>query len=244
MPDPELTLLGLVALITGAGSGIGRALAAELARHGAIVCLAGRRRSALAETATLLPDGARSGLYAIDLTDDEQVLALVHKIESEFGRLDVVVHSAAAYHQGALETSPVATLDDQYRINVRAPYVLTQAAIPLLKRVKGQVVFVNSTTGLVARPFVSAYAATKHALKGMADSLRHELNDAGVRVISIYPGQTATPMQAQRYAFENRPYVPEKLIQPEDVATLIRTVIGLPRTAEVTDVQVRPGVRP
>ena len=217
MPDPELTLLGLVALITGAGSGIGRALAAELARHGAIVCLAGRRRSALAETATLLPGD---------------------------GRLDVVVHSAATYYQGALETSPVATLDDQYRINVRAPYVLTQAAIPLLKRVKGQVVFVNSTTGLVARPFVSAYAATKHALKGMADSLRHELNDAGVRVISIYPGQTATPMQAQRYAFENRPYVPENLIQPEDVATLIRTVIGLPRTAEVTDVQVRPGVRP
>ncbi|HYE18626.1 MAG TPA: SDR family NAD(P)-dependent oxidoreductase [Tepidisphaeraceae bacterium] len=244
MPDPELSpLRDLVVLITGASSGIGRALAVDLARHGAPLGLAGRRPDALADTAALLPAGSRSGSFPVDLTDDDQARTLVRKVETEFGRLDVVVHCAATYHQGPLETTSVDALDDQYRTNVRAPYVLTQAALPLLKRAKGQIVFVNSTTGLVARPFVTGYAASKHALKGLADSLRHELADHGVRVISVYPGQTATPMQAKRYAFEERPYEPAKLIQPEDVATMIRTVIALPRTADVTDVQVRPGLR-
>jgi NADP-dependent 3-hydroxy acid dehydrogenase YdfG len=101
-------------------------------------------------------------------------------------------------------------------------------------------VFINSSVGLNARAKVSQYAATKHALKAIADSLREEVNAAGVRVISIYPGRTASPMQAMIYQLEERVYQPEQLIQPEEIATVITTVLGLPKGAEVTDINIRP----
>src|SRR5205814_5493842 len=103
--------------------------------------------------------------------------------------------SAAAYASGALATAPVADFDLQYRTNLRAPYVLTQFFYPQLQRTRGQVVFINSTTGVNARPLVTAYAAVKHGLRGLADAFRLESAADGIRVISIYPGQTATPMQ-------------------------------------------------
>jgi NADP-dependent 3-hydroxy acid dehydrogenase YdfG len=96
---------------------------------------------------------------------------------------------------------------------------------------------------MVARPGVSQYAAVKHGLKGLADALRAEVNSAGVRVISVYPGQTATAMQERRYAIEGRAYQPERLIQPADVAALVVNALGLARTAEVTDIQIRPTLK-
>ena len=237
-------LAGKIALITGAGSGIGRAIAIELARRGAAVCLSGRGREALEETARLLPTQAIRKVYPADLTDDAQVKSIVAQIQTDAGGMDIVVHSAAAYFQGPLETTSVDQLDIQYRINLRAPFVLTQAALRMLKARRGQIIFINSSTGLAARSFVTAYAATKHGLKGMADSLRHELAGTGVRVVSIYPGQTATPMQEKRYSYEGRAYVPENLIQLADIAQLVGSVVCLPPTAEVTDLQVRPASKP
>jgi NADP-dependent 3-hydroxy acid dehydrogenase YdfG len=87
---------------------------------------------------------------------------------------------------------------------------------------------------------VSQYAATKHALKAIADSLRAEVNTYGVRVLSIYPGRTATPMQAAVYKMEGKTYEPEKLMQPKDVAEVVMDALSLPRTAEVTDIHIRP----
>jgi len=243
LPPALTSLSGKVALVTGAGSGIGRAIAIHLAWLGATVYLVARGGESLNETIHSFQVPALGRAFAADLTDDAQVTALVAKVQADVGGIDVLIHSAAAYFQGSLETSPVEELDIQYRINLRAPYVLTQAALPLLRKSCGQILFINSTTGMAARPFVTAYAATKHGLKGMADSLRHELVGSGVRVVSIYPGQTATPMQEKRYAFEGRPYLPENLIQPEDVAALVGTVVCLPPTAEVTDLQVRPATK-
>jgi NADP-dependent 3-hydroxy acid dehydrogenase YdfG len=108
---------------------------------------------------------------------------------------------------------------------------------------KGQVVFINSSLGLKARAGVSQYAATKHALKAVADSLRDECNASGVRVCSLYLGATATPMQAAIRAKQFREYKPQRLLQPDDVASLVISVLALPRTAEVTDIMVRPMVK-
>jgi short-subunit dehydrogenase len=131
-------------------------------------------------------------------------------------------------------------LDQQFGVNVRGPYALTQAFLPLLRSSRGQIVFINSTAGLSAGPNVGQYAATKHALKAITDSLREEVNPDGIRVLSIFNGRTATPMQAAVHVAEGRDYCPEKLIQPDDVASVVVHALSLPKTAEITDVQMRP----
>jgi NAD(P)-dependent dehydrogenase (short-subunit alcohol dehydrogenase family) len=229
-----------IALITGAAGGIGRAIARELARAGARVGLLGRTREALEAVADDI--GGRSFILPCDLADDSQVRALPQKVLREAGPIDLLVHSAAVYFQEPLETAPVEEFDLQYRINLRAPYLLTQLFLPQLKRRPGQVVFINSSTGVNARPTVTQYAAVKHGLRGLADAVRMEIAPAGVRVISIYPGQTATPMQQRRYSIEGKPYHPENLIQPEDVASAVLTAVAMPRTAVVTDLHVRPAI--
>ena len=87
------------------------------------------------------------------------------------------------------------------------------------------------------------YAATKHALKGLADGLRQEVNAFGVRVISVFPGRTATPLQASLFELEGRQYVPKRLLQPEDVAAMVVQALALPPTAEVTDILIRPAIK-
>ena len=104
--------------------------------------------------------------------------------------------------------------------------------------------FINSSAGVSAKATVGAYAATKHALKAVADSLREEVNAAGVRVTSLYVGRTATRMQAELHAQEGKAYDPSGLIQPEDVASLTLHALSLPRTVEVTDVFLRPMRKP
>jgi NADP-dependent 3-hydroxy acid dehydrogenase YdfG len=112
--------------------------------------------------------------------------------------------------------------------------------LPMLRSRHGQVVFINSSVGTRAPANVGQYAATKHALKAIADSLRDEVNADGMRVLSVFLGRTATPMQAAIYEMEGRTYRPELLLQPEDVAAVVINALTLPRTAEVTDISIRP----
>jgi len=234
------SLRGQWAVITGAGSGIGRALAVALAAQGVNLHLVGRRAEALAETAAYAQAaGVSIQPHLADLADDGQ-LAQFCQFFTGPDRLDILVHSAGVFTMGRIENAPVTELDQQYRVNVRAPYVLTQALLSKLKASRGQVIFINSSAGLAARTQVAAYAASKHALKALADSLREEVNADGIRVLSVYPGRTASPMQAHVQALEGRTYEPERLMQPDDVAASVVNALSLPRTAEVTDLHIRP----
>ena len=141
-------LTGRVGVVTGAGSGVGRAIAEALAAAGASVCLVGRTAASLDETAARLGDGARC--YPTDVTDDGAVRALVERLTTTHPSIDVLVHGAGVHAIGTVEHAPVGDLDAQYRTNVRAPFVLTQALLPALRRSRGQVVFVNSSAGLTA----------------------------------------------------------------------------------------------
>jgi NAD(P)-dependent dehydrogenase (short-subunit alcohol dehydrogenase family) len=145
---------------------------------------------------------------------------------------------------GKLEATLVTELDRQYRTNMRAPYLLTQALLPLLRRRQGQVVFINSLVVITAGGQVGAYAATKHALTALANSFREEVNAEGLRVLSVYIGSTASPMQAMIHAMKGRTYYPEYLLQPSDVASVVLNALFLPRTAEVTDINIRPMRKP
>jgi NADP-dependent 3-hydroxy acid dehydrogenase YdfG len=119
---------------------------------------------------------------------------------------------------------------------------LTQRLLPLLKKPRGQIVFVNSSAGLSARHNTGQFSATQHAFKALADALRDEVNADGVRVASIFPGRTATPRISNLHTKEGREFKPELLLQPEDVASVVTNCLYLPWTAEVTNISIRPMV--
>jgi short-subunit dehydrogenase len=238
--DERGRLSGQTALVTGASSGVGRAIALDLARRGANLCVVGRNQKTLAETTSQAQQFSSVVGFQLDLTDDNNIMLLRQHLE-EAGRLDILVHSAGVFHQDTMEKARVDDLDEQYAINVRVPYVLSQHLLPLLTVSRGQIVFINSGVGLsVRRPEVGQYAATKHALRALADSLREEVNQKGVRVLTVYLGRTATPMQQAIFRQEDREYRPEILLQPLDIASVIVNALSLPPTAEVTDVSIRP----
>jgi NADP-dependent 3-hydroxy acid dehydrogenase YdfG len=238
------TLTNQVALVTGAGSGIGKAIALALAAQGAEVWLVGRtlrKLEMVAESAS----GSTAGVHCAqaDLTRDVDVVELAARLRQDGGRVDVLVHCAGYIALGRLDAAAIEDLDRHYRINVRAPYLLTQALLPMIRPHRGQIVFVNSSAGLVAGANVGQYAATKFALRAIAESLRQEVNADGIRVLSVYPGRTASPMQAAVHAAEGKAYTPDRLMQPEDVASVVVDALKLPRSAEVTDIHVRPLVK-
>lgn len=233
-----------VAVVTGASSGIGKAIALGLAAQGVTLCLVGRKLESLQAVADAAKGKApRTYCYQADLSIDRDVQALVANIKRDVKSVDVLVHSAGVIGMGPLETSTAEQLDSHYQTNVRAPYVLTQGLLSLLKASHGQILFINSSVGITARANVGQYAASKHALKAVADSLREEVNPAGVRVLSLFLGRTASPMQAAVYAAEHKPYNPALLMQPEDVASLAIHALTLPRTVEVTEISMRPLVK-
>jgi len=240
----QVSLTRRVAVVSGANSDVGRAICLRLAAAGAQVCLLGRDSSTL----ELLAQSMRSVtdkvlVYPIDLTIDDSVTELAAPLSRDVGRLDVLVHSAGVFEMGPLGAADVADLDSQYRTNVRGPYLLTQILLPLLRASRGQIVFVNSTVGLNARAGLGQYASTQHALRAIADALRAEVNSDGVRVLTVYLGRTATARQARIFSLEGRPYAPELLVQPDDVGEMVLAALRLPRTAEVTEIRMRPLVK-
>ena len=235
----RISLNGGVAVVTGAGGGIGTALARALLGEGATVFVVGRKRERL-EAAISGCNDHRARVFTADLTRAEDIQSIRNRIEQEFGRLDVLLHSAGVISHASVEQSSVGDFDAQYAANLRAPYALTQTMLSLLKSTRGQIVFINSSAGLAARPNAGQFCATQHALKALADSLRAEVNGDGIRVLSVYPGRTATSRQAALYAKTGAEYRPELLLQPEDIASVVLNAITLPRTAEVTDITIRP----
>ncbi|MFE6994515.1 SDR family oxidoreductase [Microbacterium sp. NPDC057659] len=226
-----------VHLVTGAGSGIGAALARRLLQRGDELVLlardAGRARQIAAEfpgASTLVGDLAQPGRLSWALS--KQPIP---------ERIDSVVHAAGVVDLGSVADLPVALWEHQLAVNLMGPAELTRLLLPVLRVSRGQIVFVNSGAGLNAHAGWSAYAASKHGLKALADALRAEERQNGVRVTSVYPGRTATPMQERVHQQEGQEYRPERFIDPESVVTSILTALDLPRDAEITDLTVRPG---
>jgi NADP-dependent 3-hydroxy acid dehydrogenase YdfG len=228
---------GLVAVVTGASSGIGQATAHALADRGAHVCLVGRDLETL-QRASQCGTGHTS-CYVTDLTDDAQVHDLVAALEQDMGRIDVLIHSAAVIALGSTDSALIENFDYQYRTNLRAPFLLTKLSLPMLRRTRGQVIFMNSNAALRPGPQSGQYAATKAGLRAVADSLREETQAAGMRVLSLFIGRTATPMQQSVHQHEGAHYSPDLLIQPQNVADIVVSVISLPRTVEVTELSLR-----
>ena len=228
-------LAGQVAVVTGAGSGIGAALATALAAEGMRVFLVGRRAAPLEELAGQL-GGPVTPLPA-DLATEAGRAQVVRCMPAE---LHVLAHSAGAFLRSPWATTSAVAWRRLDAVNLHAPMLLTAACLPQLRAAAGQVVFINSTAGLGAGAGTGAYAAGKHALRAAADALRAELNADGIRVLNLFPGRTDTPMQADILAAEGRQAGPGALMRPQDVAVMVVAALRLARSAEVTEIVMRP----
>lgn len=226
---PPGLLTDRVILVTGAGDGIGRAAAKALAAHGATVVLSGRTLSKLEQVyddieangdpqPALVPAD-----YSLATPQDYQQLA--DTIEKEFGHLDGIVHNASVLGDiTPLEMYDPDTWDTVMKVNLRAPFLLTQALLPLLKQSPdASVVFTTSSVGRRARAFWGAYAVSKCGIEGLSQMLADELmNTSNIRVNCINPGATRTTMRAAAYPGED----PETLKTPEDIMPLYLYLLG------------------
>ena len=226
--------------ITGASSGIGAEVARGIAAPGRTIHLQGRDAARLASIADRVARaGATPVVHVLDLADHAAVDAFAADIASTLPRLDALVHSAGTVVLGAVAGSDIADLDRQYAVNLRAPFVLTGALLPALEAASGQVLFVNSGAGLRAGPRWSQYASTKFGLKALADSLRAETEETGIRVTTVFPGRTATPMQEAVHRMEGRAYDESAFMGPDHVAESVLHTLEIARNANVVDLSIR-----
>lgn len=236
-----MCLAGKNAVITGGTSGIGLAITEKLLSKGVSVCLISRKPAdTCRDLLENLHKTASVSCYQGDLSNEKDLLSFCKYAQKQMPTVDILIHCAGAYHMGTLEETPVAELDRLYRINLRAPYVLTQLLLPKLKHSKGQIVVMNSSVVKNDAANHSHYKSSKAALRALTDCLRQEVNCDGVRVLSVFPGRTASPMQKMIHQIEQRPYELQYLIQPADIAKIVINALELPATAEITDIHVRP----
>ena len=226
-------------VITGAGSGIGAALARVLHERGDDLLLVARSDERAAE---LREEFAGAETVVADL-EDSAALERALATDSLPARLDSLVHAA-----GYVDLQPVADFDlgswqRQLAVNLTAAALLARATLPALRAAGGTVVLVNSGAGLTAHPEWSAYAASKFGLRALADSLRGEEAGNGVRVTSVFPGRTATPMQEKVHEQEGKAYDADDWSTPETVAASILHVLDLPADSVVPELVVRPRPR-
>ena len=236
---------GQAALVTGGGSGIGRAAALALAGDGASVALVGRRRQPLDETADIIETTGGSALVlSADLACEDIAREAVARTEAEFGRLDILVNNAGANTAArSLRTTGADDVDRLMRVNVTAPLTLTQAALPGMLERGGGVVITVSSYAVVSPgpPAGTAYSVSKAAVATLMQSLNREFRNRGIRACTIYPGEADTRM------LDNRPLVPdaaarETMMHADDLAQIILLCARMPARTLVEEIYVRPTV--
>ena len=191
---PDYRLDGRVAIVTGASSGIGAAIAEAMSQAGASVVLVGRDAARLERTAAAC-EGAHA-IIAADVTADDAPERIVHGALEAFGRIDSIVHSAGIFLPKPFPDSPVASLDEQWLVNVRAPYAITHAAQAHLES-GSSVIFISSIAGKMGFPNSAAYCTTKGAIELLVKSLSTEFAPRGIRVNAIAPGNIHSPMNEE-----------------------------------------------
>lgn len=226
MPSPSTTP---TALITGAAGGLGTAIAEALAPTHALL-LAGRPSPRL----DFLAERLGATTWPLDLAD----LDGIEPAAGLHDELDVLVHNAGVAYPGRVSESTPEQWRSAFEVNVTGAVTLTLALLPALRAARGQVVFINSGSGLNASPGLAAYSASKFALRAFADSLRTD--EPLLRVSSIHPGRIDTEMQRELVAYEGGDYDPARFLRPETVAAVVAQVVATPPDAHTHQVVIRP----
>lgn len=233
-----------VVVVTGAGSGVGRATVRKFAGEGWRVALVGRRREALAETIALLPAAARKGCLALpcDLGDPAAVAAMATGVLAHFERVDVLVNAAGTnIPRRALAELSRADYEQVMATNIDGVLYIVQAFLPDMRtRGAGMVINVGSEAGRLASPKAgAAYVISKFGLTGLTQAINAEERPNGIRAMCIFPGDIETPL------LEKRPVPPPaearaRMLQPEDVAACAWFAATLPARATVEEILIRP----
>ena len=223
------TAIKPVTVITGATGGIGQAVAEALSGHQLV--LLGRDHSRLETLCATLPDASP---IALELREPQGFKAAFDGLK----RVDNLIHNAGVARLGTVLDTGLEVWRELLEVNLLAAVELTRVLLPRLRVAKGQVLFVNSGAGLQSNASWSAYAASKFALKALAESLSAEESPNGLRVMTVYPGRTATAMQQRVRAEENAPYEAMSYIQPDNLAHTIRLMLELPRDTVLAQVIV------
>ena len=217
------------ALITGASGGVGAAIAEALAPTHTVL-LAARPSERLDAVADRL--GATT--WPLDLTD----IAGIEAAAEVLTELDVLVHNAGVAYPGRIAESTPEQWRATFEVNVTGAVALTLALLPALRAARGQVVFINSGSGLNVSPGLASYSASKFALRAFADSLRAD--EPLLRVTSIHPGLVDTEMQRDLVAYEGGSYDPAKFLTPETVAGVVLQAVTTPPDGHTHQVVIRP----
>jgi NADP-dependent 3-hydroxy acid dehydrogenase YdfG len=229
------------AVVTGASQGIGKAIAVAMAQEGIHTTRASRSLEKLKSVRKEIGNcAAELKCIELKLANLSNVASFAADIHDQLPQLDILVNCAGVYDRGSMVDASTDHLYDLYKTNVRGVYALTRSLLPMLKKTRDDTVFINSTIVFSTAKNVGQYAAMQHASLSIANALRAEVNDDGVRVLTVYPGRTATPLQEKIFEIEEKDYRPQVLLQPSDVAEIVVACLKLPGTAEVTDLCIRP----
>ncbi|MEK6755252.1 MAG: SDR family NAD(P)-dependent oxidoreductase [Bacteroidota bacterium] len=233
-----MTLERSIALVTGAGRGIGKAIATTLARNGATVVLTARTMSDLEAVQKEIESSDGKALcIPADLTNDNQIEKLFDEVSSRLHRLDILVNNAGIGVFSPVKELSVEDFDGMWRLNMRAVFLCAQKAISIMEPQKsGMIVNVSSLAGKNAFVGGAGYSATKWALLGFSKTLMLEVRENNIRVITICPGSVDTSFSAQ----EKDPKRSEKILHPQDVADTVLAAIMLPERAMVSEIDIRP----
>ena len=228
LPPDKQRIMDRAALITGGSSGIGLAIGRMLRDEGYELTLASRRLERVQAAAEEL--GAFGVAADVGNADDCQRLVAEHR--ERFGRIDMLVNSAGIGIGGRVEDLPVKHFDLQVGVNLRGLFLVTQAAIPLLRESRGWIVNLASVAGTLPTPGLATYGATKAAVISLTRSLNEELDADGVRAVAICPGFVDTPMAQWSGLAGN------EMIQPEDCAEVVRMLLRVSPRARIPQVVI------
>ena len=225
-----------VAIITGASSGIGKCLSIDLAEIGYRVILVARSNQKLQKLSDKIKAKGRECLIIpADIAIPNEIEKIKRQANS-YGDVSLVINNAGVGKFNKIED---VTLDDwnlQIDVNLRGSFLVSQAFIPNMKKIKkGKLVFINSVAGKQAYPYSSVYVSSKHALRGLADSLREELREDNIKVISIHPGAINTPF----WNSTGTDFPKEEMLKVENVSKTIINAIEAPENCTVEEMLIR-----
>ncbi len=232
---PDLS--GQVVLVTGAGRGIGRAIALALADRGARVVAAARTESEIAAVARQIAEaGGEAASHRVDLADEASIRSLFERIDGDLGRLDVLVNNAGIGRFGPVAEFPTADLDRVLAVNLRGTFLCCREAMRrMVPRRCGTLINISSVVGFKGYPEQAAYTASKHGIMGLTKSLAVEAQPHGIRVSAVLPGAVDTGL-----AGDARPDLDRSaLLQPDDVAGAVLYLLSLSDRAAVDQIYIR-----
>ncbi|MET3941433.1 3-oxoacyl-[acyl-carrier protein] reductase [Paenibacillus sp. PvP094] len=214
------SIAGKVALITGAGRGIGRAIAIAFAQEGIHVGLVGRTLENLQKVKEeLKPYNVNVAIAAADVADLDSITAAVESVRGELGAIDILINNAGIGKFGGFMELTPEEWTNIIDVNVKGVYYTTRAVLPeMMERNAGDIINISSTAGQKGAPLTSAYTASKAAVNGLTESLMLEVRKKNIRVTALTPSTVATDMAVELKLTDGNP---DKVMQPEDLADLI-----------------------